>query len=62
MMELAKKEMFVVDVSNKSACMIIKKLCRRSFRSGAVFFVSPDEFEALKDGVIQIVYSHESDR
>lgn len=50
--ELPKKHVFVVDKNNKSAMAVMMKLCRNKLQHGSVVTVTPEEFDALKDGVL----------
>lgn len=53
MPELEKKNVCVVDQSNESARSLMMKLAK-SAKPGAVIYVTEDEFEVLRTGVIQI--------
>lgn len=51
-MELEKKHIYVVNSENEAARDLMKKICERGRKPGAVVFVTSEEFEVLKDGVI----------
>jgi len=53
MPELDKKDVFIVDKSNKAAKSLMMKLCK-DCKPGAVIFVTDEEFAALKTGVIRL--------
>lgn len=53
MPELPKKDCYIIDNSNDSARTLIAKLCEQT-KPGAVIFVTNEEFEVLRDGVIRL--------
>lgn len=53
-LQLRPMEAFIVDAGNKAAVSAMRKICSTGCQPGRVFFVTPEEFEAIQESVIRI--------
>ena len=46
---------YVVDIGNATAVRVIERICKKQREPNEVIYVSPAEFQSLKDGVINLI-------